>query len=233
MKKHLFFAIPWWSCLCLLVMLSCGGGEKANTDGENSAAFDSVKAPVYSGNTAVGVTHEVKDYAEWLKVYNNVSDPASRISIYASPDDPNLITVFALTKTHEDARNAFSSPEFKTVLATSGVTSEPVFNYYDIKFQAPGKTDKKYRLGVSHPVKDYAQWKRVFDEDEKIRTDAGLELRAISTSADDPSMVHIMFATNDVDRAKDLIHSNDLKKRMAEGGVLAEPTLTVFKTPEN
>ncbi len=231
MKKHMIYAIPW-GCLCLLVMLSCGG-KKAATESDNSAAFDSVKAPVYSGNTAVGVTHEVKDYATWLKVYNSVSDPASRISIYASPDDPNLITVFALTKTHEDAKSAFASPEFKTTLVTSGVTSEPIFNYYDIKYQATEKTGKKYRLGVSHPVKDYAQWKRVFDEDEKIRTDAGLELRAISTSADDPSMVHIMFATNDVDRAKDLIHSNDLKKRMAEGGVIGEPTLTVFKTPEN
>jgi hypothetical protein len=232
MKKHMIFLIPWCSCLCGLVLFSCGG-EKTATEGENSAAFDSVKAPMYSGNTAVGVTHEVKDYGEWLKVYNNVSDPASRISVYASPDDPNLITVFALTKTHEDAKNAFSSPEFKTVLATSGVTSEPIFNYYDIKYQSSEKTDKRYRLGVSHPVKDYAQWKRIFDEDEKIRTDAGLELRAISTSADDPSMVHIMFATNDVDRAKDLIRSEDLKKRMADGGVIGEPTLTVFKTPEN
>jgi hypothetical protein len=232
MKKHIIFAIPWWSSLCLLMMFSCGG-EKPATDSDNSQAFDSVKAPAYSGNTAVAVTHTVKDYGEWLKVYNKVSDPASRISIYASPDDPNLITVFALTKTHEAARNAFSSQEFKTVLATSGVTSEPVFRYYDIKYQDSEKTDKKYRLGVSHPVKDYSQWKRIFDEDEKIRSDAGLQLRAISTSAEDPSMVHIMFATNDVDRAKDLIHSNDLKKRMAEGGVIGEPTLTVFKTPEN
>jgi hypothetical protein len=232
MKKHIIFVIPWWTCLCLLVMFSCGG-EKSASEGDNSAAFDSVKAPVYSGNTAVAVTHTVKDYREWLKVYNNLSDPASRISIYASPDDPNLITVFQLTKSYEDAKNAFNSQEFKSVLVTSGVTSEPVFNYFDIKFQASDKTDKKYRLGVSHPVKDYAQWKRIFDEDEKIRTEAGLQLRAISTSADDPSMVHIMFATDDVDRAKDLIHSNDLKKRMNEGGVIGEPTLTVFKTPEN
>jgi len=139
MKKHLIIAVPWWACLCLLVMFSCGG-EKAASEGDNSQAFDSVKAPVYSGNTAVAVTHTVKDYA---------------------------------------------------------------------------------------------QWKRIFDEDEKIRRDAGLELRAISTNAEDPSMVHIMFATNDVDRAKDLIHSNDLKKRMAESGVIGEPTLTVFKTTEN
>ncbi len=230
MKKHLVFLIPW-ICVCILVMSGCGGDKSAN-ENDNSTAFDSVKAPVYSGNTAVAVTHEVKDYGEWLKVYNSTSDPASRLSIYASPDDPNLITVFALTKTHEDAKNVFNSPEFKAALVTSGVTSEPVFKYFDIKYQNPEKTDKKYRLGVSHPVKDFAHWRRVFDEDEKIRTDAGLELRAISTSADDPSMIHIMFATNDVDRAKDLIHSNDLKKRMAEGGVIGEPTLTVFKTPE-
>jgi hypothetical protein len=231
MKKYNTLAIPLWSCICILFLAGCGGDKSTSSD-DNSEAFDSIKAPVYSGNTAVGVTHEVKDYRTWLEAYNKNSDPASRLSVFASPDDPNLITVFALTKNHKDAKDAFSSPEFKAILANEGVTSEPSFNYFDIKYQPSGKTDKKYRLGVSHPVKDYAQWKRVFDEDEKIRTEAGLELRAISTSADDPNMVHIMFATNDVDKAKDLIHSDDLKKRMAEGGVIGEPALTVYKVPD-
>jgi len=215
----------------VLLLINCGG-ENKYSQSENSVAFDSIKVSPYSGNTAVAITHSVKDYEEWLKVYTDVSDPDSRLSVYASPDDPNLITVFALTKSHSDAKNAFDSEASKKAMDEAGVTSPPVLHYYDVRYRASDATDKIYRVGVSHVVINYDQWKKIFDEDEPIRREAGLELRAISTNADDPTMVNIMFATNDVDKAKDLIHSDDLKKRMAESGVRSEPELTVLKVPK-
>jgi hypothetical protein len=214
-----------------LLLIGCSGENKTHQS-ENSAAFDSVKVSQYSGNTAIAVTHSVKDYDEWLKVYTDVSDPDSRLSVYASPDDANLITVFELTKSHTDAKNAFDSDDRKKAMEQAGVSSPPLFHYYDVKYRVTDKTDKIYRVGVTHAVTNYDQWKKVFDEDEPIRREAGLELRAISTNADDPNIVNIMFATNDVDKAKDLINSTDLKKRMAEGGVRSEPELTVLKVPK-
>ena len=212
------------------IAASCGGG-KTSSQAENSAAFDSVKTPRYSGYTAVAVTHSVKDYHSWLKVYTDISDPDSRLSVFASPDDPNLITVFELTKSYSDAKNSFSSETFKKELLEEGVTSEPVYNFYDIKYRASGKTDKVYRLGVSHAVGDYEKWKKEFDADEPIRAEAGLELRAISTNADDPLMINVMFATDNIDKAKNLINSEELRKRMAEGGVRSEPVFTVLRVP--
>ncbi|MEJ0055213.1 MAG: hypothetical protein WDN75_05890 [Bacteroidota bacterium] len=232
MNKLFRPALPLSGALSLLLLLANCGGENKSQQSENSAAFDSVKISDYSGNTAVAVTYSVKNYEEWLKVYTDVSDPESRLSVYASPDDPNLITVFALTKSHRDAKNAFDSDASKKAMEDEGVTSPPVLHYYDVKYRASVATDKLYRLGVSHAVANYDQWKKVFDEDEPVRKEAGLELRAISTNADDPSVVNIMFATNDVDKAKDLIHSDDLKKRMAEGGVRSEPEVTVLKVPK-
>ena len=214
----------------MMLVVGCGGG-KSSSEAENSSAFDSVKLPAYSGYTAVAVTHPVKNYDLWLKVYTDVSDPNSRLSIYASPDDPNLITVFELTKSHKDARNSFASDELKKAMQDAGVISEPVYHYYDIKYRASGKTEKLYRLGVSHGVENYDRWKKIFDEDEPIRAEAGLELRAISTNADDTSIVNIMFATNDIDKAKDVINSEELKKRMTEAGVRSEPEFTVFTVP--
>jgi hypothetical protein len=231
MKKQLLSAMPFICGLSALMLLGCGGKTKSNNE-ENSAAFDSITAPDYSGYTAVAVTHTVKDYHQWLKVYNDDSDPHSRLSVFASPDDPNLITVFELTKSHQDAKNTFSSDLLKQEMAEAGVTSVPVYQFYDIKFRAPDQTKKIYRLGVSHAVENYDNWKKVFDEHEQVRTEAGLELRAISTNADDPLMVNVMFATDDIAKAKDLINSEELKKRMAKGGVRTEPILTVLKVPE-
>lgn len=229
MKKQTSFILSAWTCLCLVIALGCGG--KKSTEIDNSQAFDSVKLSLFSGQTAVGVTHRVKDYEQWLAVYEQNSDPDARISVYASPDDANLVTVFQLTRSHEAARKDFDSEELKTAMNTAGVTSEPVVTYYDIKFRSEAPSEKIYRIKVMHPVTNYDQWKKIFDEDEKIRTEAGLELRAISTSAEDPSIVHIMFATDNVDKAKDLINSDDLKKRMAEAGVKSQPELTVYKVP--
>lgn len=229
MNRKTSFILSAWTCLCLVIALGCGG--KKTTEIDNSQAFDSVKLSPFSGQTAVGVTHRVKDYAQWLAAYEQNSNPEARISVYSSPDDANLVTVFQLTTSHEAARKDFGSDELKSAMSTAGVTSEPVVAYYDIKFRSETPSEKIYRIKVMHTVTNYDQWKKIFDEDEKVRTEAGLELRAISTSAEDPSIVHIMFATDNVDKAKDLINSDDLKKRMTEAGVESQPELTVYKVP--
>ena len=217
------------SLVMFILMVACGG--KNSHQAENAAAFDSVRLGSYSGYTEVEMTHKVKDYKEWLKVYADRSDPDSRLSIFASPEDPNLITIFELTNSHEAARNAFSSQQFAEVMRDEGVTSEPIFNYYDIRFRESGKTNKLYRLGVSHEVQDYEKWKKIFDEDEPVRARANLELRAISTNAENPKMVNIMFATDDIDKAKEVINSDELRKRMTEAGVRSEPVFAIFRVP--
>lgn len=218
------------SLLALILVSACGG--QRTSSGENSAAFDTVKLTPYTGYTAVAVTHEVKDYTTWLKAYNDLSSPESRLSIYASPEDSNLITIFELTKSHVDAKNAFASPAFRETLLAEGVTSEPTFAYFDVKFRVTTATNKIYRLGVSHAVIDYDRWKKIFDEDEHIRSKADLELRAISTNADNPRMVNIMFATDDIEKAKQVINSDELRKRMTEAGVSSEPVFTVLRVPD-
>lgn len=212
-----------------MALWSCGG---TTTDSSNKeAAFDSARLNPYSGNTAVAMTHEVKNFEEYIKAYKTISDPESRISIFSSPEDPNLITVFELTKSHEEARTAFLSSAFREHLEAEGVTTEPQVAFFDIKFRVTTPTEKKYRLGVSHEVSDYGHWKKVFDEDEAIRAKANLELRAISTNADNPSMVNILFATDDIQKAKEVINSDELRRRMNEAGVRSEPVFAVFRVP--
>lgn len=228
MKKSccLIWSVPF---LVLLVIASCG--VKKGDQVANEESFDTIKLTPFSGFTAVGMTHEVRDYNTWLKAYNDLSDPESRLSIFASPEDPNLITVFELTKSHKEARNAFASADFKEVLQAEGVTSEPVLNFFDVKFRESTPTTKIYRLGVSHEVLNYDHWKKVFDADGPVRAKANLELRAISTNAENPLMVNILFATDDIQKAKEVINSEELKRRMTEAGVRTEPVFAVFRVP--
>ncbi len=214
-----------------MMFWSCGGASSDSNSKE--AAFDSARVNPYSGNTAVAMTHEVRDFEEYIKAYRDLSDPDSRISIFSSPEDPNLITVFELTKGHEEARSILHSSAFREHLEAEGVTTEPQVAFFDVKFRVTTPTEKKYRLGVTHEVSDYEHWKKVFDEDEPIRAKANLELRAISTNADNPSVVNILFATDDIQRAKEVINSDELRRRMSEAGVRSEPVFAVFRVPGN
>lgn len=229
MKKKLL-PLSGIGCLIFAILtFSCGGGGSKKN--ENSVAFDSIKLTPFSGYTAVAVTHEVGDFKTWINAYTKLSNPDSRLSVYSSPDDPNLVTIFELTKSHADAKSVFASARFKETLQQEGVISEPVINFFDVKFRALAPTTKVYRLGVSHEVADFTQWKRIFDEDEPVRAKANLELRAISTNAENPRMVNILFATDDFQRAKEVINSEELRKRMTEAGVQTEPVFIVFQVP--
>lgn len=221
-------AFSFWM-LASVLLFACGGPGKKS--GNKETAFDSVKISLYTGSTAVSMTHEVKDFEAYVKAYRSLSDPDSRISIFSSPEDPNLITVFELTQGHEQARSAFHSAEFRQSLEAEGVTTEPTFAFFDVKFRVTTPTEKKYRLGVSHEVGDYTHWKKVFDEDEPVRSKADLELRAISTDADNPLMVNILFATDDIEKAKRVINSEELRRRMKEADVRTEPVFAVFRVP--
>lgn len=230
MKKTLSLTDTIGCMVFGILVVACGGNSPNQS--KNSAAFDSVRLTAFSGYTAVAVTHEVGDYKTWLKAYTSLSNPDSRVSIYVSPEDPNLITIFELTKSHEEAKSVFASTQFRETLNQEGVTSDPVFNFFDVKFRALTRTTKNYRLGVSHEVADYALWKKIFDEDEPVRSKANLELRAISTNADNASIVNILFATDDFQKAKEVINSDELRKRMTEAGVKSEPVFIVFQVPD-
>ena len=77
---------------------------------------------VYSGKTAMRITHWVKNYPDWLKVYKKVSDSNSLIGLYVSPDDPNLVTIYELSQSHEQAKKEFSSEETRRIMKRAGVT---------------------------------------------------------------------------------------------------------------
>ncbi len=46
---------------------------------------------------------------------------------------------------------------------------------------------------VQHEVKDFAQWKPVFDADEPNRAKAGVKLLGLYTSVKDPNDVTMIF----------------------------------------
>lgn len=80
-------------------------------------------------------------------------------------------------------------------------------------------------LLVHHKVKDYAVWRKVFDDSTTMRTGFGCTGHKVFQSPGDPNEVTIFTEWKNVDQAKTYIASDDLKEGMKNAGVTSQPEL--------
>ena len=79
---------------------------------------------------------------------------------------------------------------------------------------------------VRHKVRDYGQWRPVFDGHAEMQKAAGLSNPRVYHSADsNKSEIVVVFDTDDTRKAKEFAASIDLKEVMAKAGVLDAPTI--------
>jgi len=74
-----------------------------------------------------------------------------------------------------------------------------------------------------HKVADFAAWKPSFDDHLHARKAAGFKGEQVLRSVDDPNEVVLLFEVTDLDRARELAHSEDVKNVMQKGGVIDTP----------
>ena len=80
------------------------------------------------------VQHQVKDYAEWKRVYDSVADVRSTNGelsdrIYRDESDPNKLTVMFKWDTLANARKYAQSPELKSAMENAGVEGPPNISF--------------------------------------------------------------------------------------------------------
>jgi hypothetical protein len=78
---------------------------------------------------------------------------------------------------------------------------------------------------VRHSVRDFSQWKPVYDADGPNRVAAGLTDRQLLRGAGDSNEVVLLFEAADLGRAKAFVDSPDLREAMQHGGVLGKPDI--------
>jgi quinol monooxygenase YgiN len=79
---------------------------------------------------------------------------------------------------------------------------------------------------VSHTVKDYDHWKRVFDSHQQARKAAGVLGHHLNRGVDDPNMVHVFMPITDRARFEAFVADPDLQATMSRAGVTAAPSVT-------
>ena len=78
-------------------------------------------------------------------------------------------------------------------------------------------------LYVHHKVKDYATWRKVFDDLTSMRTGHGCTGHKVYQAPGDPNDITILTEWKSVDHAKEYATSNDLKEGMKDSGVISQP----------
>ena len=80
-------------------------------------------------------------------------------------------------------------------------------------------------LAIQHNVRDYAAWKRVYDEFAPQRRAAGEISYQVFDVDGDRNNIAILQEWNNLENAKAFVASAELKEAMGKAGVEGEPTI--------
>ncbi|MGB7873303.1 MAG: antibiotic biosynthesis monooxygenase [Anaerolineales bacterium] len=78
-------------------------------------------------------------------------------------------------------------------------------------------------LFVHHKVKDYAAWRKAFDEGAALRTSYGCTGQRVFQSPSDPNEITVLLEWQSVDQAEAYAAADELKEAMKNAGVTSEP----------
>ena len=219
-----------FSVSALLFMVSCQNGP------DQKAAADSTKpvvtAPAKPANV-LAVWHKLANYSKWMQGYeaHDSSRLASGLHNYVigrDLADSNMVLVALKMDDVAKAKSFISAPDLKAAMEKGGVLGKPTPVFLDVQMMDTATNTTTTRIMVTHKVKDYDAWKKVYDEDKQMRMDAGLTDRSLAYSFDDRNEVTLVFAVSDMKKAKDFMNSKALKDKMAAGGVIGAPTVHMY-----
>lgn len=80
-------------------------------------------------------------------------------------------------------------------------------------------------MAIVHTVKDFDEWRKVFNAHESTRVASGLTLRALARGTEDPNKVFIVLNVTDMKKAEAFTNSIDLKKVMQKANVTSKPEI--------
>jgi hypothetical protein len=77
----------------------------------------------------------------------------------------------------------------------------------------------------SHKVKDYAPWRKGYNDHEKARQAAGITNGRVFRRAEDPNDILILQDVADVAQARTWLGGDELKASMTKAGVIGSPNV--------
>ncbi|MGB2633636.1 MAG: hypothetical protein WAM58_06840 [Candidatus Acidiferrum sp.] len=80
-------------------------------------------------------------------------------------------------------------------------------------------------LLVRHKVKEYYEWKRVFDTHKEAQRHSGLRIERVMRNLYEPNEVFLLFEVTDLAKARGFVFSSEVPTAQAESGVVDKPDI--------
>jgi quinol monooxygenase YgiN len=78
---------------------------------------------------------------------------------------------------------------------------------------------------IQHKVKNFAEWKKVFDSSSGLRASSGELSTQIFRDSSDPNSLTVINKWNSMENAQKFAHSPELKAAMEKAGVVGAPSI--------
>ena len=82
---------------------------------------------------------------------------------------------------------------------------------------------------LKHKVENYKKWEAIYNQDVQRRQNTGMKELTHGRDVDSPNEVYMIFETNEVVRARELMLDSELKELMEEAGVLGKPEMVIIE----
>lgn len=80
-------------------------------------------------------------------------------------------------------------------------------------------------LLVRHKVKEYEQWKKVFDAHKSAQLGSGLRIEKVMRNLYEPNEVFLFFEVTDLAKARGFVFSPQVPDAQADSGVIDKPDI--------
>ncbi len=82
---------------------------------------------------------------------------------------------------------------------------------------------------LSHEVKNFDRWKKLFDEGESLRTDNGVRTLDVFQSVDNPNMVTVITEFPGAEAVQGFMSNPTFRETMQKAGVIGVPEVKVLE----
>lgn len=82
---------------------------------------------------------------------------------------------------------------------------------------------------LTQEVKDFPDWKKVYDAGESLRTKSGIHVTGVFTSVDNPKQVTLIGECDSIEELNNFMENPELKADMEKAGVVSAPEMKILK----
>ena len=82
---------------------------------------------------------------------------------------------------------------------------------------------------LTHEVRDFAEWKKVYEAGEPLRAKSGIKMTGVYTSVENPNQVTLTGECASIEVMNNFMSNPELKADMEKAGVISAPELKVLK----